>query len=158
MKSAPTTISNESAPDQRNYTVGRLPASRNTVTSAVLADLLESKVLTGMDGIFNQGTTRLSAVVHSLERNHGWTVERRTVATGTKDGRVALIAAYWLSPIIIEQAFATGARDWVDGVKAVRTKQREQANMCEDFAARINACLRRSSEEVPRRGGPGADL
>ena len=157
MNTVPSTISNQNAPEKSNYAVGALPARHNTVTSAVLADLLESKVLTGMNSISKQGTTRLSAVVHSLERKHGWTVERRTVATGTKDGRIALIAAYWLSPITIEQAFATGARDWIDGVKAVRTEQSKQANICEEMAARINIFLRRFGEEVPPQGGPRAD-
>lgn len=152
------TLNNEKASSKRVYIAGTLPARRNTVTSAVLADLLESNVLTGMHSVFNQSTTRLSAVVHSLERSYGWTIERRDVATGTKDGRVAWITAYWLSRITVEQAFAAGARDWIDGVKAARAKQSQQANICKAAAAHINAPRKKFKSEDPRQGGLWGDL
>lgn len=152
MKNAPTTYSDESAPNKRDYKLGTMPIRRNTVTSAVLAGLLESNVLTGMDSVFKQSTTRLSAVVYRLERDYGWQIERRDIATGTSDGRVASISTYWLPQATIAQAFAMGARAWIDSVKAARVKRREEASKCKTTAARINAARMRFKNDDPRQG------
>lgn len=152
MKNAPTTYSDESAPNKRDYNLGIMPIRRNTVTSAVLAGLLESNVLTGMDSVFKQSTTRLSAVVYRLERDYGWHIERRDIATGTTDGRIASIAAYWLPQATIAQAFAMGARAWIDSVKAARAKRREEASKCKAAAAQINAARKKFTTHDPRQG------
>src|SRR3546814_4874033 len=118
---APAT-NHESAPSKRNYNPGQLPKRKNTVTAAVLAGLLEGETLTGMDAVFGQSTTRLGAVVFWLSERYGWTIERRDIATGTNDGRVAWITCYWLRQATRAAAFDVGARPWVDGVKAARAQ------------------------------------
>lgn len=139
MKTPTNQTAFESAPDKANYTPGNLPKRINTVTAAILAGLLESKTLTGMDSVFKQSTTRLSAVVHRLTRDYGWLINRRDIATGTNDGRVAEISAYWLPQATIAQAFAVGAGDWVEGVKVARAERRKQSGKCKSDAAKINA-------------------
>ena len=139
MKTPPNQTAFESAPDKANYTPGNLPKRINTVTAAILAGLLESKTLTGMDSVFKQSTTRLSAVVHRLTRDYGWLINRRDIATGTNDGRVAEISAYWLPQATIAQAFEAGARGWIESVKATRAERRKQSAKCKSDAAKINA-------------------
>lgn len=139
MKNAPDQTTIESAPDKRNYTPGTRPARVDTVTAAVLAGLLESNTLTGMDSVFKQNTTRLGAVIHRLTRDYGWQIDRRDVATGTSDGRVAEITAYWLPQATIAQAFEAGARQWINTVKAARALRRNDAEKCRNIATRKNA-------------------
>ncbi len=139
MKNTPIQPSNEGAGETANCTLGTLPKRINTVTAAVLAGLLESNTLTGMDSVFKQSTTRLGAVVHRLTRDYGWCIERRAIATGTNDGRVAEISAYWLPQATIAQAFEAGAREWIESVKAARAERRKQSEKCKSDAAKINA-------------------
>lgn len=139
MKKRPTQKAETSAVDKRDFTPGTLPARCNTVTAAVLAGLLESNVLTGMDSVFKQSTTRLGAVIHRLERDYGWHIERRDIATGTNDGRIATISAYWLPQATIAAAFDAGARDWIESVKAARAARRKESGWCKAQAARMNA-------------------
>jgi hypothetical protein len=131
--------SETNALDNCGYAPGNLPKRINTVTAAVLAGMLESNTLTGLDSVYMQSTTRLSAVIHSLEQRYDWTINRRKIATGTNDGRVAEISAYWLPQTTIAQAFAIGARNWVEGVKAARAARRKQSEKCKSDAAKINA-------------------
>ena len=139
MKNAPIQTSNEGAATTANCTPSTLPKRINTVTAAVLSGLLESNTLTGLDSVYKQNTTRLGAVVHRLTRDYGWHIERRSIATGTHDGRVAKISAYWLPQATIAQAFAVGAGDWVESVKAARAERRKQSEKCKSDAAKINA-------------------
>lgn len=139
MKNAPIQTTNEGAGDTANYTPGGLPTRKNTVVAAVLASLLESKAMTGMESVFKQSTTRLGAVIHYLENKYDWQIPRRDVATGTSDGRVANISAYWLPQATIAQAFEAGARDWIESVKTARTERRKQSDKCKADAAKINA-------------------
>jgi len=155
MENAPTQNSSESAPDKRDYTLGAFPKRRHTVTSAVLAGLLESHTFTGMESVFKQSTTRLSAFVHYLERKYNWSIERRNIVTGTNDGRTTWITQYWLSQKTIAKAFEIGAREFVEKVKAARAKQRQQTGKCKSEAARINAMLRKHD---PRQGNLWSDL
>lgn len=153
MKNAPVQTTNESAPDKRNFTPGTLPKHINTVTAAVMVALLESKTLTGMESVFKEHTTRLGAVIHYLESpRYGWTIDRRTVSTGTNDGRVAEIAAYWLPQETIAQAFEAGAREWIIRVKAARAERRKKADKCKADAARRNL-HRRIKTTDPRQCG-----
>lgn len=151
MENARPQTSETSAPDKRNYNPGTLPKRINTVTAAVLAGLLESNVLTGMDSVFKQNTTRLGAVVHRLEREYGWCIDRRDVATGTSDGRVATISAYWLPQATIAKAFDAGAREWIDSVKAARAERRKQSDKCKANAARLNAARKHCKSHDPRQ-------
>lgn len=140
-----------SALDKCDSKPGTLPARRNTVTAAVLASLLESNVITGMESVFKQSTTRLSAFVHRLERDYGWSINRRDVVTGTNDGRIASISAYWVAQSTIAQAFEAGARDWIESVKAARAERRKDAQKCKSQAARLNAGRKRKPLD-PRQG------
>lgn len=152
MKNAPTTSSDESAPDKRDSTPGTFPKRRNTVTAGVLAALMESKTITGMDSVFSMSTTRLAAFVCYLEQHYGWTIDRHDVATGTNDGRESWVTAYWLPPAVIAQAFDLGARDWVDGVKVASTERRKLAGKCKTEAARKNAIRSKLRKQDPRQG------
>ena len=151
MKTPPNQIAFESAPDKRNYTPGTLPIRCDTVTAAVLAGLLESNTLTGMDAVFRQSTTRLGAGIHRLEREYGWHIDRRDIATGTNDGRIASISAYWLPQETIAQAFELGARAWIDVVKIARAKRCKQAAECKESASRINATRQHFRTQDPRQ-------
>lgn len=153
MKNAPTT-NDESAPDQRDSTPGALPARQNTVTAAVLAALLESNSLTGMDSVFSMSTTRLAAVIYYLEQQYGWVIERRDFVAGTNDGRESWVVAYWLPQAVIAQAFdLVGARDWIDSVKAARVERRKEAGQRKADAAKKNAIRNQMRKQDPRQGG-----
>lgn len=134
MKNARPQTSETSALFKRNYTTGTLPIRVNTVTAAVLASLLGSHSLTGMESVFKQSTTRLSATIYHLENKYGWRIERRDLATGKNDGRVATVTAYWLPQATIVKAFEAGARDWVDEVLQARAKRRKQVDKCKRIA------------------------
>ena len=134
MKNAPVQTANEGAGDTANYTPGTLPKLTNPVVAAVLASLLESKAMTGLESVFKQSTTRLSAVIYYLENKYDWHIDRRAVATGTNDGRIAEVSAYWLPQATIGQAFEDGAREWVDEVLQARAKRRKQVDKCKRIA------------------------
>ena len=151
MKTPPNQTEFESAPDKRNYNPGTMPKRINTVTAAVLAGMLESNTLTGMESVFKQNTTRLGAVIHRLTRDYGWHIERRDIATGTSDGRIATISAYWLPQTTIAQAFEAGARQWIESVKAARAERRKQTGKCKTDAARINATRKHFKAHDPRQ-------
>jgi hypothetical protein len=155
MKTPPSKTSNESAPDKRDYTPGTLPKRVNTVTSAVLAGLLESNIFTGMESVFKQSTTRLAAFVNYLERKYNWTIERRDMVVGTADGRTPQITAYWLPQETIAKAFEAGTRAWIDDVKAASAARRKGAAKCKIEAARMNAKLRKHD---PRQGSLWGDV
>ena len=139
MKTPPNQITFESAPEKANYTPGQLPSRKNTVTAAVLASLLESRAITGLESVFKQSTTRLAAVIHYLETKYNWHAERRDIVTGTKDGRITTVSAYWLPQKVISIAFEAGARKWIESVNEERAKLRKKASECKEQAARLNA-------------------
>jgi len=138
-----------SALDKRDFTPGKLLDRINTVRSHVLASLLESKVLTGMDSVFQQSTTRLAAVIHVLKHKYAWPIECHDVAVGTTDGRVETITSYWMRQETIAKAFEAGARPWVELVKAARAERRKQAAKCKATADRMNASRK---PHDPRQG------
>jgi len=158
MKNAPTANNDESAPDKRDSTPGTFPKRRNTVTAGVLAALMESKTITGMDGVFSMSSTRLAAFIFYLEQNYGWTIERRDFATGTNDGRESWVTQYWLLQATITQAFDLGARDWVDGVNAARAERRKLAAKCKIEAAKKNALRTKFRKPDPRQAGLWGDF
>lgn len=125
--------------DKRDSTPGILPRRVNTVLAGVLADLLDGHTVTGMEAVFKQSTTRAAAVVHYLEEQYDWSIERRDVATGTNDGRIAAIKVYWLSAAVRESALADGARAWVNDVRSAATKRRKGASKAKATAAKLNA-------------------
>jgi len=153
MKKRPHNRSNESAKEQGDCNPGRLPHRQNTVTAAVLAGFLEGQKFTGMEAVFEQHTTRLSDVVFRLSERYGWTIERRDIATDTKDGRVAWITEYWLSQATRAAAFDAGARPWITDVKTARTKLRNTADKRKAEAARISATHKQVRKQDPRQFG-----
>jgi len=157
MKNAPTTNSNESAPDKRDYTPGALPKRINTVVSAVIAALLESKKLTGMESVFNESTTRLAAIVHYVEKHYDWAIQRCDMTVNTSDGRTTLISVYWLPQETIALAFDAGAREWIDSVKAARAVRRKQAEKNKMSASQKSAARRQLRKQDPRQGGLWGD-
>lgn len=157
MKNAPTANSNESAPDKRDCTPGILPHRVNTVTAEVLAVMLESGRLSGMESVFNQSTTRLSAFVCHLQKHYGWHIERESKVVDTKDGRTPQIIIYWLSQDSITAAFEGGAREWIDSVKAARAERRKQANKNKMSAAQKSAARSQLRKQDPRQGGLWGD-
>jgi hypothetical protein len=152
MKNAPTKNSSESALNTRNYiAVGARPKRTNTVRAAVLASLIEGKELTGMESVFAQSTTRLSAVIYALETEYSWAVARRNKLIDTKDGRSAWITAYWLPPTSIELAMAMGARQWVDEVKAARIERQQRGYKKKQEEARAKAARNQLRKQDPRQ-------
>jgi hypothetical protein len=125
MKNALTHNCGESVPDKRSYTAGILVSSHNSVRAAVLATLLQGTEMTGMDSVFSHSTTRLSAVVHTLEKQYGWSIEHRHVQVNAKDGRKVRIMAYSLAQAVIDQAMSAGAGTWIEQVKIARAQQRQ---------------------------------
>lgn len=139
MKNAPDHKAAESANTQRDYKASELPKRINTVTSGVLAALLEGQAITGMEAVFKQSTTRAAAIINYLESRYGWHIKRRDIATGTNDGRVAWVREYWLTAQAREAAFQAGARPWVDDVKAAAAKRRKQREAVKARAAKLSA-------------------
>lgn len=117
---------------------GVLPAKLQTVTSEVLARLLNGERLTAIDAVHEASTTRLSAVVHYLESDYRWTIERHDKATGCRDGRVAWVAEYWIESGIAARALAAGAEAWCKQVREARRKLRTKAALAQRLAARAN--------------------
>lgn len=152
MKNAPTAFSNESAPDKRDYTCGTLPRRVDTVVAETLASLIEGRVLTGMEAVFEQSTTRLAAHVHYLKTAYGWPVESSEFVVGTKDGRVVKVARYWLPIEAREAAFSAGARAWLELVRESSANRRKQAGKCRAAAAAKNAARSLMRKADPRQG------
>jgi hypothetical protein len=147
MKKRPVQDSNEGAGDTANYTPGTLPKRINTVTAEVLACLLESKTLTGLESVFKQNTTRLGAFIHVFERDYNWHIDRKDFAAGTSDGRISYPSAYWLPQATIAQAFEAGAREWIESVKVARAERRKLAGECKVKAAQRNAARKQNPRQ-----------
>jgi hypothetical protein len=122
-----TAYSHDIPPDKIEYAVGILPKRQNTVVADVLAMLLEGHELKPMDSVFAHSTTRLSAVIHDLEKKYGWDIERRYVFAYTQDGREVWTIAYKLPQDVAVAAHVMGAGPWVAGVKLARTKRKIDA-------------------------------
>ena len=117
---------------------GHYPERLDTVTAEVLARLLSHESLTGMEAVFGASTTRLAAVVHYLESDYGWTIDRCDIAAGCKDGRVAWVTEYRLNPLTIEAAMAAGAGAWCAEVRRARAALRKKAAQAQRQAALAN--------------------
>ncbi len=141
MKKRPTPANEKSSTPRSSadsIVPGTYPVRLNTVVAEVLARLLNYECLTGLDAVFDASTTRLAAVVHYLERDYGWTVDRRDVATGCKDGRVAWVTEYSINPLTIEAAMAAGAGKWCSDVRRARAALRKKHVEAERRAALAN--------------------
>jgi hypothetical protein len=99
---------------------GRFPAGPATMRAQVLAVLLASDDMTGMESIFDQRKVTLHTVVRALTRKYGWPIERHDFPTNTADGRAAWATVFSLPQDVIAAALAAGGRDWLEGVRAAR--------------------------------------
>jgi hypothetical protein len=135
-------------------TPGALPAKRATVTADVLARFINGEHLTGLGAVTESSTTRLAAVVHYLQNEYGWSIERTDKAAGCRDGRIAYVAEYWMHPDLCAAVLAAGAGAWVAEVQAARSALRAKAAQARTDAARFNARkTRRTAPPDTRQGG-----
>ncbi len=106
--------------DHKQVTVGRFPTGPGSLRAQVLAVLLASDDMTGIESIFDNRKVTLTTVVRALTRKYGWPVERRDFPTNTADGRAAWASVFSLPQEVIDAALDVGGRDWLDGVRAAR--------------------------------------
>jgi hypothetical protein len=106
---------------------GKFPKGPSTMRAEVLAVLLASEDMTGMESIFEHRKTGLNTVIRALMRKYGWPIERRDFPTNTFDGRAAWASVYCLPQEVIDAALDTGGRDWLDGMKAARDTRARRA-------------------------------
>ncbi len=118
---------------------GALPAKLDTVTSEVLARLLNHERLTSLDAVSEASTTRLGGATFYLINHYGWPIEATSKAAGCRDGRVAWVSEYWLPVEIIARAMAAGAGQWCAQVRAARRARRALAAQARREAERANA-------------------
>ena len=130
---------------------GFFPIKSATVTAEVLARMLAGEKMTGLNMVLDASTTRLAAVVHRLQRDYGWEIEREDRAVGCRDGRVAYVTAYWMSNDTRRRAMAAGGTTWCSGVRHARAALRTKAAEARRAADRTNAALAASK----RRQFPG---
>lgn len=98
----------------------KFPKGPITMRAQVLAVLLASEDMAGIESIFENRKTGLSTVIRALVRKYGWPIERRDFPTNMGDGRAAWASVYCLRQEVISAALDAGGRDWLDGVKAAR--------------------------------------
>ena len=118
---------------------GGLPAKLGTVTSEVLARLLNSEHITGLQDVCNVNTNLMAAYIYCLEIAYGWTVERKKKVVVNKNGRMALVSEYWIDPEVIFLAKAAGADAWCTEVRAARSASRAKAADVRRLPDRANA-------------------
>ena len=106
-------------------TLGRYPARQNTVTAAVLGQLLEGRELTSMSAVRGANTTRLAPVVHRLKNDYGWTIEAPEIKVDTADGRVAIVSRYFIPEPFREEAMKRGAGEYCESVAMAREIRRQ---------------------------------
>lgn len=152
MKRPTPTNGKPSALDSANrITTLHLPKHLNTVVAEVAMRLLNYETLTSLDGVYDASTTRLAAVVEYLEKKYGWNIDRRDMAVGCKDGRVAWVKEYFLDPLTIEAAMAAGAGAWCSDVRRARAALRKKAAEAERRAVLANI----AAATARRRAQPG---
>lgn len=104
----------------------RYPKMPGTLRADVLAVLLASDDMTGIESIFDQRKQSLSTVIRALIRKYGWPIERRDFPTNTADGRAGWASVYCLPQEVIDAALAGTGRDWLEGVRAARSARRRR--------------------------------
>ena len=106
--------------DKHQAKVGRFPTGPSSMRAQVLAVLLSSDDMTGIESIFENRKVTLNTVVRALTRKYGWPIERHDFPTNTIDGRSAWASVFSLPQEVIDAALDAGGRDWIDGVGAAR--------------------------------------
>jgi hypothetical protein len=99
---------------------GTFPKGPSSLRAEVLAVLLVSADMAGIESIFEHRKTSLNTVIRALVRKYSWPIERRDFPTNIGDGRAAWASVYCLPQEVIDSALDAGGRDWLDGVKAAR--------------------------------------
>lgn len=106
---------------------GRFPAGPASMRAQVLAVLLASSDMTGVESIFENRKVTLNTVVRALSRKYGWPIERHDFPTNTIDGRAAWASVFCLPQEVIDAALEAGGRDWLEGVRAARGARARRA-------------------------------
>jgi hypothetical protein len=106
-------------------TIGIYPKRQNTVTAAVLGQLLEGRELTSMSAVRGANTTRLAPVVHRLKNEYGWTIDAPEIKVDTADGRVAIVSRYFIPEAVRDAAMSTGAYAYCEAVALAREQRRQ---------------------------------
>lgn len=137
---------------------GTLPPKLDSLAAEVLVHLLRRDRMTGLEAVFDAGTTRLSARIHYLAKKYGWPVQTSPKVASCKDGRIAHIVEYFLLPSTIADAMSKGAAAWCAEVRAARLKLRSKAAEAKRRADAINAAhkKRRDDRQADLFGGPAA--
>lgn len=107
--------------------IGKFPAGPSSMRAQVLAVLLASDDMTGVESLFDHRKVTLNTVVRALVRKYGWPIERRDFPTNTEDGRAAWASVFCLSQDVIDAALEAGGRDWLEGVAAARGARSRRA-------------------------------
>lgn len=130
--------------------IGKFPAGPSSMRAQVLAVLLASDDMTGVESLFDNRKVTLNTVVRALVRKYGWPIERRDFPTNTEDGRAAWASVFCLSQDVIDAALEAGGRDWLEGVAAARGARSRRA-----FAARAAALIQSAMQAaMPIPGAP----
>lgn len=106
-------------------TLGCYPERQDTVIAAVLGQLLEGRELTSMSAVRGANTTRMSAVVHRLKKDYGWTIEAPEIKVDTADGRVAVVSLYYIPEAVRTLALVKGGVQYCESVALAREKRRQ---------------------------------
>ena len=104
--------------------IGRFPTGPSSMRAQVLAVLLASSDMTGIDSIFENRKVTLNTVVRALVRKYGWPVERRDFPTNLADGRAAWASVYSLAPEVVAAAMGAGGEAWVEAMHALAGARR----------------------------------
>lgn len=142
MKNAPTRNKAEQiafTPGASIAAAGGLPSKLATVTSEVLAHLLNGEHITGLEDVFNVSKNLMDVYIYCLEIAYGWTVERKKKVVVGKNGRMALVSEYWIDPEVIFLAKAAGADAKCAKVRTARCALRAKAANAWCLADRANA-------------------
>jgi hypothetical protein len=111
----------------RGAEIGRFPSGPSSLRAQVLAVLLASADMTGVESIFENRKVTLTTVVRALTRKYGWPIERHDFPANTSDGRAAWASVFSLPQEVIEAALAAGGSDWLEGVQAARGARARRA-------------------------------
>jgi hypothetical protein len=98
----------------------KFPKGPRSLRAHVLAVLLESKDMTGIESIFAHRKVGLGTVIRALIRKYNWPIAREEFPTNTADGRAAWATVYCLPQEAIDAAFDAGAEDWLAAVRAAK--------------------------------------
>ena len=118
---------------------GRLPAKQSGVQAEILARLLNSERLTGLDAVTAASTTRLSAMVFNLANKYGWPIKSTKKLASCSDGRLVRVSEYTLLADTVVSAIDAGAAAWCSDVQEARRAQRAKAPEVRKIAAWANA-------------------